>query len=1467
MEPESSAIGVVSLAGLFNACLGTVARIDANKEFRSDSQALAAQFHAIRLLFERWGRAVGLEKGQVSVHHHPVLEDQSVCLVVAEIISMIRNIVVGLETLEDAAATKPSGLTRRPAISSAPLAPKRQKLASALRGNESLAAEVETVDGLVRKLYELIPTGDSSKAAEINATNSDAFRKLQAGTESWTKEIQSTLKKIEQDNEAETRRELHMWIAADIPSDVYEDLKETRAPGTCNWILDRKEFRGWLKSNENSSVSPVLWVNAIAGCGKTVLCARVVEHLSETLNTPIAQFFLSSQNASRDDPYLAIRSWIVQVIGQNADAFNLVRTKRLSQHEQTASRMTIISLFQEISQTIPSCTFVLDGLDECNWVGPHHQNHNSIKAFLQIVGETMERSTSRFILFSRNDESIRNSLHDSLARGFNEIRVMARDVYDDIVSYSRTIVNEKISNKPQDLKENISQQLADQCDGQFLWVRLQATKLQKISNKFQLQRDISNTPAGLGQLYEREWESINTNPDVDTERALSLLKWAAFSIRPLSVSEIAVAVLIKPGCPGVPVEELLDPGDGVHLVEDIKAHSGSLLEIIADNKSTKGAQNTEDIRSMMVHITHFSVKEFILTSLLVSDVSLKRNSAISISYEQLQHSALAEACLQYIFHPHVWKMHALPKEAHGFETAFLDYAAGSWYTHANIGSGNAEIVNLVNDFFSDTTGCFDEWRRWINTQAYNRGVLSQTPNEESQANRLPYAISMRLRSATEYLLTAGNYEINGRGYHGETPLIASCRTGQIEVVNRLLSFGADMSLPSLEGYMPLCIAVDQGYIDIARVLLEAGADANIRNIEETGRNPLIWASSHGHPELAKLLVDNGADVSLPDKSGNTPLLVAVQEGHLQIAQLLVDSGAGTTASSNGGHSPLFFACMNGNEPITELLIDKGVGLPGMVDEHGSALHAAASGGHMEVAKLLLNKGAQVDCFDEAMKTSIYNAVNGGHFGMTELLIKEGADLSLRPRSSESLLHAAARNGHLEIAHLLIGAKRDLIFTRDGVGDSPLISALYAGHLELARLLLEEEPTLIPAADDQGWTPLHTATSFGHLELCELLLSKGGNPSCQTDEGNTPLHITASEGFLDVCLLLLGKGARPSCQNKGGNTPLHIAVREGHLEVANSLLEKGADLNIVEKNGWAPINIAAVKGHLGVTKLLLGKGANLAIAEKTSGRTPLLLAASQGHLEMVKLLIEKGADLNTSDDDGRTPLLFAAGRGHLEMVRLLLEKGASINTGDKTWTTPLHAACHSGNIEVVGFLLGQPGIHPNTLNLFGRPPLCDAARRGQTDVAKALLCNNARADISDGLGLPPLFYALRNGQSEVVQLLLPKTPGWKNWKDGLGRDFVWWAHHIKSPRITQLLVDHDADIKSCHSEDGARDVSSDPPPPLSRSRGFCDCCIGSVLRGTPLYFCSICWAGQFCICIECFEGGLRCFDDSHELTLN
>ncbi|KAK7419105.1 hypothetical protein QQZ08_011008 [Neonectria magnoliae] len=67
------------------------------------------------------------------------------------------------------------------------------------------------------------------------------------------------------------------------------------------------------------------WINGPAGFGKTILYAHVIEHLSSTLKTPIAHFFFSSDLESREDPIVAIRSWISQDVSQHEGAFEHIR--------------------------------------------------------------------------------------------------------------------------------------------------------------------------------------------------------------------------------------------------------------------------------------------------------------------------------------------------------------------------------------------------------------------------------------------------------------------------------------------------------------------------------------------------------------------------------------------------------------------------------------------------------------------------------------------------------------------------------------------------------------------------------------------------------------------------------------------------------------------------------------------------------------------------------------------------------------------------------------------------------------------------------------------------------------------------------------------------------------------------------------------------------------------------------------
>jgi ankyrin repeat protein len=93
-------------------------------------------------------------------------------------------------------------------------------------------------------------------------------------------------------------------------------------------------------------------------------------------------------------------------------------------------------------------------------------------------------------------------------------------------------------------------------------------------------------------------------------------------------------------------------------------------------------------------------------------------------------------------------------------------------------------------------------------------------------------------------------------FDGATALITAANKGSTDMVQLLLSQGADVDARSASGWTALMRACNAEKFDCARLLLEAGADPNIRNDDgytAYGRVP----ANHG--ELLRLLQDHHAD--------------------------------------------------------------------------------------------------------------------------------------------------------------------------------------------------------------------------------------------------------------------------------------------------------------------------------------------------------------------------------------------------------------------------------------------------------------------------------------------------------------------------------------------------------------------------------------------------------------------------------
>jgi hemoglobin len=129
----------------------------------------------------------------------------------------------------------------------------------------------------------------------------------------------------------------------------------------------------------------------------------------------------------------------------------------------------------------------------------------------------------------------------------------------------------------------------------------------------------------------------------------------------------------------------------------------------------------------------------------------------------------------------------------------------------------------------------------------------------------------------------------------------------------------------------------------------------------------------------------------------------------------------------------------------------------------------------------------------------------------------------------------------------------------------------------------------------------------------------------------------------------------------------------------------------------------------------------------AGRTLLHTASGAGSLATVESLLRLGADPNATDGGGHTPLYCAGNEcksGGGEVVRALVRGGANVNAnGGVKRCTALHVAARRGNVEVAAALL-DCGADIEARDTHGDTPLRRAVNCRKTGVVSLLLSRGA-----------------------------------------------------------------------------------------------------------------------------------------------
>ncbi|XP_025081785.1 uncharacterized protein LOC112556729 [Pomacea canaliculata] len=581
-----------------------------------------------------------------------------------------------------------------------------------------------------------------------------------------------------------------------------------------------------------------------------------------------------------------------------------------------------------------------------------------------------------------------------------------------------------------------------------------------------------------------------------------------------------------------------------------------------------------------------------------------------------------------------------------------------------------------------------------------------------------------------------------------TPLHFATLSGQAQIIKSLIDNKAELNRVDSKGFSSLCYACNRGQKEVVDILLSHGANVNIKT-KVGDMTPLLLACQMDFPDIVRRLLQEGANLEAEDAEGRTALHAASNGSSVDLVKLLVTRGARIDHRDKSGWTPLHFACQRGDQNVVDLLLEKSSNVDVTTSDDVTPLHIASSHGHAGAVEALIRKGANLAFKDKTELTALHFAAYYGKKNVVEVLVKEKVSLDATDYKGYTPLHLSCREGYSDIVEMLIRNKANFSL-QTSRGFTPLHLASIHGACDIAEILLENFAET-EAKDVNKNTPLHLASFNGHKEVVDLLTEWESDINATNSQGYTALHAGCFIGHYEIVDCLLNKNATADLTAKTGKTPLHFACYLGNKQIVMRLFMANANVNAKDINGMTPMHMVCFTGDMEILELLMQRGSIIDTKAK-NGYTPLLLACVGRYADIVKRLCESNARSDFADARGVTPLHIASSLGFYEIVDILLKKSKNeITTRDAFGVTPLHCACFNGHSEVVKLLLNN-GAEVDERDFQGWTPLHTVCQTDHVNVITVLLQNGARADFTTPEGHTALDIAVWHRNEKVIHLL-------------------------------------------------------------------------------------------------------------------
>ncbi|KAL1851056.1 hypothetical protein Daus18300_012665 [Diaporthe australafricana] len=552
--------------------------------------------------------------------------------------------------------------------------------------------------------------------------------------------------------------------------------------------------------------------------------------------------------------------------------------------------------------------------------------------------------------------------------------------------------------------------------------------------------------------------------------------------------------------------------------------------------------------------------------------------------------------------------------------AKVNVTGGEWQTalRAAIVDGHGAIVHLLLDHGADL--------RFDNT-------IYQADASEKLMSPLQLAVQSGRIDIVKRILAKDADPALSVSEGTCNPLIIAASNGVVEIVKVLLNAGASVNVhgkppyPDLPAFAeeasPIHAAIFAGHLDILDLLLSSGADIEC-DVDGSG-TPLAAAATTGNIQVVRRLISAGAKTD-----DSTALAKAVLNNHIEAAKVLIASGA----KPKGAVS---LACSFGDLDIIELLIEKSLD----IDEPEAVFNEVLEAYPLtdSVYELLL---------EYAMSTmhQFLLACAAASPASVELLLKQGmfdvneadqysgdyplqiAALHLRPTAVRTLVSHGANIDCESLSHgtplntALKARAAQILKTMEGESIRRIVSELSLPETHKKREM----------DGDLFWEPDQPEPDSDCESIVMHLIAHGADTSQVEPALGPPLHLACLLGYKAVVESLLSREQTLSLTLGHFEKPLFAAIQGRNSHITSILLQHEPPLDYVHAEYGTALHHACTVQDGASVELLLQHGANATLRDMR-GRTPLTVAL-QIELERQAPESREHAPLSVeiSDDD-------------------------------------------------------------------------------------------------------------------------------------------------------------------------------------------------------------------------------------------